>query len=45
MKLLRAPRVPTPHELDKIGRKLAMVQKELHQSWLDFLYWGGELEE
>lgn len=44
MKLLRQPRVPTPHELDKIGRKLAMVQKELHQSWLDFLYWGGELE-
>lgn len=45
MKLLRTPRRPSPYELDKIGRKLAMVQKELHQSWLDFLYWGGELEE
>lgn len=45
MNLLRTPRTPTPYELDKIGRKLAMVQKELHQSWLDFLYWGGELEE
>lgn len=45
MKLLRAPRVPTPHELDKIGRKLARVQKELHQTWLDYLYWGSELED
>ena len=41
MKLLRAPRAPSPHELDKIGRKLARVQKELHQTWLDFLYWGA----
>lgn len=45
MKLLREPRAPSPYELDKIGRKLAMVKRELHQSWLDFLYWGAELEE
>ncbi|MEN8891406.1 MAG: HNH endonuclease [Planktotalea arctica] len=45
MKLLRKPRAPSPHELDKIGRKLARVQKELHQTWLDFLYWGAELED
>lgn len=45
MKLLRTPRAPSPHELDKVGRKLARVQAELHQSWLDFLYWGAELEE
>jgi 5-methylcytosine-specific restriction endonuclease McrA len=44
MTLLRPPRRPSPHELDKIGRKLAFVQKELHQSWLDFLYWGAELD-
>lgn len=45
MKLLRQPRVPSPHELDKIGRSLARVQKELHQTWLDFLYWGADLDE
>ena len=45
MKLLRKPRAPSPHELDKVGRKLARVQKELHQTWLDFLYWGSDLEE
>ena len=45
MKLLRPPRIPSPHELDKIARKLARVQKELHQTWLDLLYWGADLEE
>ncbi len=45
MSLLRKPKTPSPHELDKTGRKLAMVQKQLHQSWLDFLYWGAELDE
>lgn len=45
MSLLRAPRAPSPHELDKIGRKLARVERELHQTWLDFLYWGSELED
>ena len=44
MKLLRKPRAPSPHELDKVGRKLARVQSELHQTWLDFLYWGADLE-
>ncbi|MEP5153963.1 HNH endonuclease [Planktotalea sp.] len=44
MKLLREPREPSPHELDKVGRKLARVQKELHQTWLDFLYWGADLD-
>ncbi|HCW84780.1 MAG: HNH endonuclease [Rhodobacteraceae bacterium] len=44
MKLLRKPRAPSPHDLDKVGRKLARVQSELHQTWLDFLYWGADLE-
>lgn len=45
LKLLRQPRVPSPQELDRIGRRLAFMHKDLHQSWLDFLYWDSELAE
>ena len=44
MKLLRKPYQPTPHQLDAAARSLPLVEGELHQSWLDFLYWGSELE-
>ena len=44
MKLRRQPRRPTPHELDKVGRRLAYIERELHQTWRDFLYWDSELE-
>ena len=45
MKLLRKPRVPTPDELDKVGRRLAYMHVQLHRSWLDYLYWGADLED
>ena len=43
MKLLRRPFVPTPRQLDEAARRLQCTQ-DLHQSWMDFLYWDSELE-
>ena len=45
MRLLRAPRVPSPPEIDRVGRKLARMHKDLHRTWLDFLYWDVEIDE
>jgi 5-methylcytosine-specific restriction endonuclease McrA len=43
MKLLRQPFEPSPRQLDEIARRLQCAQ-DLHQSWMDFLYWDSELE-
>lgn len=44
MRLLRQPFIPTPYELDAAARRLPRMKTELHQTWMDFLYWGSELE-
>ncbi len=40
---IRAPEMPTSHELLEIGR--AFPPHYLHKSWRDYLYWDTELEE
>ncbi|MFT3689652.1 HNH endonuclease [Paenirhodobacter sp.] len=44
MKLLREPFEPTVHQLDQAARRLPFVKGELHQTWMDFLYWESELD-
>ncbi|MDO9707190.1 HNH endonuclease [Paracraurococcus lichenis] len=44
MRLLREPREPSPHELDSAARRLHWATTDLHQTWLDFLYWDSEIE-
>lgn len=44
MKLLRQPFEPTPIQLDAAARRLPWAKTDLHQTWMDFLYWGSELE-
>lgn len=44
MSLLRKPFEPTPQELDSAARSLPLVKGELHQTWMDFLYWDSELQ-
>ena len=36
------PRVPTMHELQRMGRRFP--PNYLHESWRDYLYWDTELE-
>ena len=45
MKLLRRPFEPSVHQLDTAARRLPVRKGELHQTWMDFLYWGAELIE
>lgn len=45
MKLLRKPFEPTPYQLDAVARRLPWVNGELHQTWMDFLYWDAELRD
>jgi len=45
MKLLRHPVEPTPHQIDLAARRLPFVKGDLHQTWMDFLYWDSELQE
>jgi 5-methylcytosine-specific restriction endonuclease McrA len=45
LKLRRPPRVPSPAEIDRVGRKMAFMHKHLHRTWLDFLYWDSEIAE
>ncbi|PRY21407.1 5-methylcytosine-specific restriction endonuclease McrA [Aliiruegeria haliotis] len=45
MKLLRKPFEPVPEQLDAIARRMPGVKAELHQSWMDFLYWDTQLEQ
>ena len=45
LRLMRRPRVPAPAEIDRVGRRLAVRHKDLHRTWLDFLYWDSEIVE
>ncbi|WP_251364818.1 HNH endonuclease [Falsiruegeria litorea] len=45
MKLLRQPYAPTGYQLDAAARRQPLVNGELHQTWMDYLYWGAELED
>ena len=38
----RAPRRPTTEEMHAVGRRFP--PNHLHVSWMDYLYWGAELE-
>jgi 5-methylcytosine-specific restriction endonuclease McrA len=40
--LRRPPRQPTAEEMQRAGRRFP--PNHLHESWIDFLYWGAELE-
>ena len=42
MTLRKQPRQPTAVDMQMIGRRFP--PGHLHESWLDFLYWGAELE-
>jgi len=42
LSLRRPPRRPSAEDLRNIGRKFP--PNHLHASWIDFLYWGAELE-
>lgn len=44
LKLLRQPFVPTSHQLDAAAMRLPGAADQLHQTWMDFLYWDVELE-
>lgn len=44
MKLLRDPFRPTPQQLDHAARQMPLVREKLHNTWLDYLYWGAEIE-
>jgi 5-methylcytosine-specific restriction endonuclease McrA len=42
MHLQRAPRAPSPEEMQIHGRRFP--PNHLHESWMDYLYWDVELE-
>lgn len=44
MNLRRKPFEPSPYQLDSIARRIPFIHGELHNTWLDFLYWDAELE-
>ena len=44
MKLRRAPFEPSTWELDAAARAMAGQGQDLHQTWMDFLYWDSVLE-
>ena len=44
MKLLRRPVEPTPMQLDAVARRVPRPKEQLHQTWMDFLYWDSALE-
>lgn len=44
MSLRRKPYEPTPSQLDAAARRLPWSKADLHQTWMDFLYWDSELE-
>lgn len=44
MRLKRQPFEPSPYQLDTIGRRIPVCKDDLHQTWMDFLYWDSELE-
>jgi len=44
MRLLRSPFEPTPYEIDVAAKSYARLKYDLHETWLDFLYWDSDLE-
>ena len=44
LRLLRAPYEPTPHQIDQCAKAHA-AKDELHETWLDYLYWDTPLEQ
>jgi hypothetical protein len=42
LQLARAPRAPSPEEMQSHGRRFP--PNHLHQSWVDYLYWDVELD-
>lgn len=44
MRLLRTPFEPTSRQLDAAAKKSPWTRTDLHQTWVDYLYWGSELE-
>ncbi|KIL98036.1 HNH endonuclease family protein [Paramagnetospirillum magnetotacticum MS-1] len=45
MHLNRRPFTPTPYQMDVAAKHCAHVKDELHETWMDFLYWDAALEE
>ena len=43
LKLLRKPFEPTPHQIDECAKRHAS-KDDLHETWMDFLYWDVALE-
>ena len=43
LKLLRRPFEPTPWQIDASARQVAAIKEDLHQTWMDYLYWDTEL--
>ena len=43
LRLVRTPFAPTPHQLDEFARRHAS-RDNLHETWMDFLYWDADLE-
>jgi 5-methylcytosine-specific restriction endonuclease McrA len=43
MPLLRKPYHPTKAQLNAIGMKYAPQRRDIHQTWMDFLYWDTPL--
>lgn len=44
LRLRRKPFEPTIQQIDRAAKKMQVFHGEIHQTWLDFLYWGEELE-
>ena len=44
MRLLRQPFEPDVFQLDAAARRQPMTKGQLHQTWMDYLYWGAELQ-
>lgn len=44
MRLLRPPFEPNVHQMDAAARRQPLAKGELHQTWMDFLYWDAELD-
>lgn len=43
LRLRRPPFEPTPHQIDECARRHAS-RDDLHETWIDFLYWDSTLE-
>lgn len=44
LRLLRPPVEPTPYQIDGYAKRHAS-RDDLHETWMDFLYWDSTLEE